>query len=314
MTSSALRIAIIDIGSNSIKLLVADFSNGNLLETVHFEADNIRIGGFLGMGSRTMTEKAMRAGAASVEKLLQQAKTYHPQKTAIVATSAVREAENRAIFCKQITEITGHAVNLLSGQQEAEAIALGAGCDPDLKNLKEFYMFDLGGGSLELIHWTPKITELVSLPLGAVRLYKKYQQSDPGPLNLEHRQAIEEAVDQHWDQVPWLNTISSAPWIGTGGALNLIRSLLAERQELSFDAFSARLSYTQLADFLAEIAVLSIVERMRYIHIPASRADILPAGLTAILQLLNRAKAPELIHSMYNLRYGYAAKVAAASK
>ena len=308
------RIAIIDIGSNSIKLLVADFSDGSLLDTVYFETDDTRIGGFLGLGTREMPEDTMRAGVLSVEKLMSRAKEFHPDQTAILATSAVREAENRAIFCDWIHEVCQHPVTVLSGQQEAAAIANGTRCDPQLKDLKEFYMFDQGGGSLEVIHRTPETIKLTSLPLGAVRLFKQCQNSDLGPLTVEQREAIELAVDLEWDQVEWLKNIRPAPWIGTGGALTLIRSLLAERGDSSFDAFPSRLNYSQLADFLDEIAPLTAAERMSHAQVPISRSDILPAGLTAILRLMTRAQTPELIHSIYNLRYGYAAQLATARK
>jgi len=308
------RIAIIDIGSNTIKLLVADFCDGALSKTVHFETDDTRIGGFLGLENHRISEEAVAASAISVKKLMTQANTFQPDQVAILATSAVREADNRDVFCRRMHEVCQHPVTVLSGQQEAEAIAQGVSCDPHLNHLQEFYMFDQGGGSLEVIHWTPEMIELTSLPLGAIRLFKQYQNGGLGPLSHEQRKAIAAGVDQHWDQVDWLKATNPVPWIGTGGALTLIRSLLAEREGLSFDQSSASLSYPKLSDFLDEIAPLSAPERTTQAHIPISRSDILPAGLTAILQLMKRAETQEVIHSIYNLRYGYAAKLAAVGK
>jgi exopolyphosphatase/guanosine-5'-triphosphate,3'-diphosphate pyrophosphatase len=309
---SVQRIAIVDIGSNSIKLLVADFTEGKLKQTVHFETDDTRIGGFLGSGSLEMTEEAIRAGIMSVEKLIQLADTFHPDHTAIVATSAVREAENRSVFCDWIERITGIPVKLLSGEAEAAAIARGVRCDPALADEKEFYMLDQGGGSLEIIHWHEEATDLVSLPLGAVRLFKQFQHSDLGPVNAATRQQIEAQVDQHWNLVPWLQHTPPSHWVGTGGALTLVRSLLAERAGIDFEASSPRLSYDALSEFYHEIATLPVAERMAIAQVPASRADILPVGLIAILRIMERAGTPELIHSFYNLRYGYAAQSALA--
>ncbi len=313
MPSSTRHVAVVDIGSNSIKLLVAAFINGSLHNTIHFETDDTRIGGFLGMESQQMTEEAMRAGVMSVEKLVRVASTFEPAELAIIATSAVREAENRRVFCDWIHEVTGYPVTILSGNQEAEAIALGVRCDPELSNLDEFYMLDQGGGSLEIIHWRASATELISLPLGAVRLFKQFQQSDLGPVTHSVRQAIDQWVDQQWDQVAWLKQITQAPWVGTGGALTLIRSILADRAGDTFENSPSLLSYEALSEFYHQIAPLTVSERMTLAKVPASRADILPAGLIAILRIMERAPVKNLTHSVYNLRYGYAAKLSLRS-
>jgi len=314
MSQSKQRIAIIDIGSNTIKLLVADFENGALDQTVLFESDDTRIGGFLGGTSSIMPDQAIVAGSSSVQKLLALATPLKPDHTAIVATSAVRDAINRQVFCDHILSATGYPVALLSGPEEAEAIALGARCDPKLTELREFYMLDQGGGSLEIIHWSETSTELVSLPLGAVRLFKQFQHGKPGLVIEADRTAIHEHIRQQWDSVPWLKSLTKAPWIGTGGALSLIRSLLAERQGQELLESSNSLDLESLSQFYSEIAAMSIDERMSLAGIPSSRADILPAGLLAVLEIMDLAGAEKLTHSIYNLRYGYAAKLATSQK
>jgi len=314
MLASEHRIALIDIGSNTIKLLVADFGNGQLRQTIHFESDETRLGEHLGQPAAIMSEKTIQAGTQSVQKLQKIALGYHPDQIGIVATSAVREADNRTDFCLNVLEKTGLTINLLSGLEEAEAIARGARCDPAFQDISEFYMLDQGGGSLEMIQWSNQKTLLASLPLGAVRLFQQFQGGSSGPMSSHDEEAIYQWVEQQWNSVTWLESPSEIPWIGTGGALTLIRSLLAERQGQTFENSSHTLSRRTLQDFYLEISSMSVMERMDVAHIPASRADILPAGLLAIIRVMDLAKVDRILHSVYNLRYGYAAKLAATCK
>lgn len=310
MSTATLRIAVIDIGSNTIKLLVTDFRDKTLDATVHYQSDETRLGGFLGQGDRVMPKASIDAGTRSVEKLHQVALTYQPDEIAIVATSAVREAENKAEFCDAIFKCTGLSVTLLSGREEAEAIARGARCDPELQFLNSFYMIDQGGGSLEMIHWSPERTSLASLPLGAVRLFRKFQQNDNGPLSQTSRSEIVQWVDEQWSSVEWLPLPDKSPWIATGGALTFVRLLLAERNHVPFEQSSNRLSLQSLQEVFNEIADMTVEERISIAKIPESRADILPAGLLAILRIMELAQVDTLRNSIYNLRYGYAAKLA----
>ncbi|MEM6883383.1 MAG: hypothetical protein AAF571_00020 [Verrucomicrobiota bacterium] len=310
MPAEYTRIAVIDIGSNTIKLLVADFSGGNLKQTVHCESDETRIGGYLGEGTHIMPASTIEAGLNSVKKLLTLADSHKPDQIAMIATSAVRDADNRQDFCNRIQQATGHVIQLLSGKEEAESIALGTRCDPALSDLSEFYMLDQGGGSLEIIHWSATQTKLVSLPLGAVRLFKKFLNGNTGPMSHAAEAKIREWVDLQWQNVSWLQSRSDAPWVGAGGALTLIRLLFAKRQGHNFEESSNQLDFNALSSFYSEITALNLEQRIDLARVPEARADILPAGLLAILQIMQLAQTTSLTHSVYNLRYGYALKLA----
>lgn len=308
MSCSQVR-AVIDIGSNSIKLLIAEFNVRRWVRTLFQATDETRIGGYLGEGGGGLTEEALRLGVMSVERLIEQANPYQPDTVAIVATSAVREANNCEIFCKLVEAATGQRIRILSGEEEARGIVDGIRCDPGLRDPEHFNLLDQGGGSLEIVQIVGRELNETSLPLGAVRLFKQFQRGDLGPLHLEVRRQIRDLVFELVPSNVGRRNGMAVPWFGTGGALTLTRALLARRDGISIEESSPDLPRDRLEAFFQEIAECSMEERMSRIGVPSPRADILPAGLCAILAVMERAGAERIRHSFFNLRFGVASQV-----
>ena len=93
----------------------------------------------------------MTRGMGAIRELLDEASNFSPTKTILVATSAVRDAKNGAQFREKILKATGKTIRILTGDEEATLIGRGLVCDPALSQLSDFYVFDLGGGSLECL-------------------------------------------------------------------------------------------------------------------------------------------------------------------
>lgn len=307
MEENRKLVAVIDIGSNSIKLLVAATDENGGIDTIHFETDETRIGGFLGGESQEMTKEAMRAGVMSVESLVKKAGEYYPERVAIIATSAVRDAQNQEVFCRWIQEVTGGAVDILSGEEEARLVGLGVSCDPALKGKRDFYQMDQGGGSLELVEYRNCAHKnMVSLPLGAVRLFRQFQSESLEAMTSKQMNAIADWVDEWIGKTKWLAGVKTPMLVGTGGALTLTRVTLAQEQGKKLADFSPVLTREQLDSFFQRIAALSVEDRVKKVNLPVARADILPASLAAILRVMHHFEAKSIVHSFYNLRYGYA--------
>src|SRR5207249_1268753 len=111
--------------------------------------------------------------------------------TVLVATSAVRDGQNGDAFCRRIHAVTGHAVRVLSGEEEANAIGRGLTTDPALQDTRDFYVFDLGGGSLECLAFRERrIEQAVSLQLGCVRLMEKLVVDSESPFSMANQAAV----------------------------------------------------------------------------------------------------------------------------
>ncbi|MGB0257242.1 MAG: Ppx/GppA phosphatase family protein, partial [Coraliomargarita sp.] len=146
MQSSTAPVAVIDVGSNSIKLLVAKAGNSSdSIETVFAETIETRISAGISRELPSLTEEAMDAGLKTIQDLVHLAHDYQPSAIRIVATSAVRDAINGMDFIESVTQTTGIPMQVLSGTEEATLIGKGLACDPQIAGVHRFLQMDLGG-------------------------------------------------------------------------------------------------------------------------------------------------------------------------
>jgi len=303
-------LAVIDIGSNSLKLLVAapGKSGGPELRVLFQEALETRISGGMGKNQSQLSEAGMATGVQAITRLLELARPYSPTQLRIVATSAVRDAVNRADFAARVLAAVGAPLEILSGEDEARLIARGIQTDPALDGVREFCVTDLGGGSLECVRYEAgKITRAISLQLGAVRLTEKFAPNPRGPFDAAARAAIA-AETLHQLSASGFRFIPGGLVVGTGGAFTVARAILANRRGfIAKETWPAELPRAGLAALLDEIAPLTAAERAKIPRLTPERADIMPAALTTILALLDFAGATRALHSFNNLRFGVAA-------
>jgi exopolyphosphatase/guanosine-5'-triphosphate,3'-diphosphate pyrophosphatase len=308
---SALILAVIDIGSNSIKLLVAapGSPGGPGVRALFQETLETRISAGLGKNKSQLSEDGMKAGVGAVAKLLALAKPYAPTHLRLVATSAVRDAQNRADFAARILAATGAPLEILSGEDEALLIAQGIQTDAALRRVREFCITDLGGGSLECIRFRAgKIEQALSFPLGAVRLTEKFAPNPRGPFGDSARQAVAEETRRLLTDGGF-HFLPGGLVVGTGGAYTVARAILAYRKGFKTkETWPAEMSRADLAALRDEIAPLDAAARARIPNLTPERADIMPAALTTILTLMDFAHVGSVVHSFHNLRFGVAAR------
>ena len=169
-------VAVIDVGSNSIKLLVAQRgSEGMYLEKLFSKTLETRISAGISHQNHVLNEDTMDIGCQSIAVLVHLARAYEPKIIKIVATSAVRDASNAEQFIDRVYRETGIRLDVLSGIEEATYIGSGLKHDPTAAGTKSFVQMDIGGGSLELIRFSNGTLEQVcSLQLGSVRLTEQF--------------------------------------------------------------------------------------------------------------------------------------------
>ncbi|MDP4611957.1 MAG: phosphatase [Opitutales bacterium] len=309
--SSRETVAAIDVGSNSIKLLVAKAGNGpQIVETVFVETIETRISAGISCELPSLSDEAMQAGTATISELVRLARLYQPSDIQIVATSAVRDALNGQDFIDAVKEATTLEIRILSGTQEATYIGKGLACDPEIKGVKRFIQMDIGGGSLELVRFDHgHIEQAISLQLGAVRLTERFIEDRDIPVSPDVETAIQSHVKDCLTKSGFNFSPSECPLIVTGGAFSVTRAVLAAKAGTTIDHFRAQLSANEISDLKARLSALPLHERMAVPHLPAARADIVPTALITIETVLRHAQRSELTHSFYNLRYGIVAEM-----
>ena len=173
-----MRIAAIDIGTNSIHMIVVQIRPDLSFEVIDREKEMVRLGAG-GLDGRALTPEAVHAALQVLSKFGRLAESHQVEEVIAVATSATRESENGGEFLKAVTDLTGIRPRVISGTEEARLIhaaaAYGAGGPGEIA-----VVIDVGGGSVEVTRGTGTAIELGrSFKLGVIRLTERFVRTDP---------------------------------------------------------------------------------------------------------------------------------------
>ena len=302
-----MRVAAIDVGSNSVRLLVAEISSsGEELQTIARAGEPCRLGRGLGETGIISEEMAEKAAQVSAE-FTRRARGLGTRHIVLGATAALRSAANGAEVAERIGARCGVRPRILTGDDEARlvyrAVTQGLG---SRARKAPCVVFDLGGGSTEVISGVgTEAGRWVSLPFGAVSLTERFLRADP-PTDEEVgalRSWVGTVIMQNCALLP-----PSAPLLaGVGGTVTLLGML---DRELSAYEPSALEGWTIPADRLrASVRRLRAANHDQRMALPAmgeGRADIVIAGALAIELILDRFPSFGLVCSTQGLRYALA--------
>jgi len=301
------RVAVIDIGSNSIKALVAESDGSRFgLIPLYEETFEVRISQGIAGNPPMLKGDRIEAGTEAVSTLWKECCTYGPLSgLKIVATSAVRSASNGDVFMDAVETATHCKPSILSGIEEADAIAMGVRTDPAVGGgLEEFTVFDLGGGSLELIRFKEgRVVARTSLPLGSVRLTERFFGNPSLPIPSDEVIALSGHIH---DLIEAADIQLGPPVVGCSGGLAALRHVMAERKKVPFETCHPVFKRPMINELAGKVLSQDLASRIDVSRIPAGRADIFPAALITFQMILELAGADELLHSLHNLRYGLA--------
>ncbi len=301
-------VAVVDIGSNSIKVLVATRSDSGNITALASRTLDARISAGISRAEPRLSEEGMARGLAAIVALLSETTAFSPAQSVLVATSAVRDAANGAEFRARVLAATGLSVRILTGDEEAHLIGRGLTCDPALAVLRDFHVFDLGGGSLECLTFIDrKICQAVSLQLGCVRLAEKFVPDFAACFSTESA----EHIAAHISAVVLASGFTFAPAIaiGTGGTVSTVRAIIAARTGKTFEQTNPVITLATLRNLLAELGNLPLSARRQIPGLPPNRADVFPTALATLVTLAKIGGFDAYRNSLFNLRYGLAAEM-----
>jgi exopolyphosphatase / guanosine-5'-triphosphate,3'-diphosphate pyrophosphatase len=303
-------VAVIDIGSNSIKVLIAarDPRTGRV-KAVKARTLDARISTGISQAKPALSEEGMTRGLGAIRELLSEASEYSPKQTIMVATSAVRDATNGAAFRQRVKAATKQEIRVLTGEEEANYVGRGLTCDPELQDLQDFYVFDLGGGSLECLAFKQrKITQAISLQLGCVRLTEKFLKNPGAPLVVDEITALAKHVRDELKQSGFKFALTAPPAVFTGGSMATVRAIKGARHQLRMEDTPPVIGTDTLGEMLDELGPLTLEQRKALPGMPAARADVFPAALVTMVTVADYAHVDRFHHSLHNLRWGIAAE------
>jgi exopolyphosphatase / guanosine-5'-triphosphate,3'-diphosphate pyrophosphatase len=302
-----IRRAVIDVGTNSVKLLVADV-RGRDVQPVHEESKQTRLGKGFYESNRLQSEAIVRT-AEAVREFAEIARDKKAVAVRVIATSAARDAVNANELTSTITRASDLKVEIISGEQEAAWAFQGVTTDTELAHAP-LLLLDVGGGSTEFIHGQGNHTHFArSFPLGTVRLLEKFPHGDP-PTRGEFTKCRDWLKDFLHHEVrpqlePALKTETGAiQLVGTGGTTSILA-----RIEKKLDRFDREkiertvLSVEQVVTHRKNLWKLPMDERKEVPGLPKLRADVILTGVLIFEVVMEEFGFKELHVSTRGLRF-----------
>src|SRR5262252_497704 len=299
-----MRIAAIDIGTNSIHMIVVQIRPDLSFEVIDREKEMIRLGAG-GLDGRALTPEAVHAALQVLSKFRRLAESHRVDEVIAVATSATREAENGGEFLHAVTQQTGIRPRVISGTEEARLIHMAAVYGVSVSGAVAVVV-DIGGGSVEVTRGSgPSVEAGKSFKLGVIRLTERFVKSDP----LEPRD--ERKLVRHIDgQVgSYLDEIAKAGFdrvIGTSGTILSLGAVASAAEGLrpSAPLRNRRLAAKQIRRVRKELVALDIERRLRVPGLEPRRVDLAVAGAILLDEILRRLGADEITLCDLSLREG----------
>lgn len=304
-----MRRAVIDVGTNSVKLLVAEVA-GQLVQPLLEKSKQTRLGqGFY--ETQLLQSSAIGQTAEAVAGFATLAAQWESRAIRLIATSAARDARNQDALIRALNQASGLKVEIISGEEEAELVCRGVTSDLRLAG-QRLLILDVGGGSTEFILGEghhPVFRK--SFPLGSVRLLEKLRPHDPPSiadlagcrawLNGFFREQITPSLESLLRDSRW----AKAQLVGTGGAVSILARIQGGMEEFDRDRIDGvRLSRRQILEWMVRLWSLSLTERQKIIGIPAKRADVILMGVAIYEAIMEQLDFSELYVSTRGLRFG----------
>ncbi len=293
------RVASIDIGTNTILLLIATVDKGGLKPLIEKETI-VRLGEGL-QQTGVLSEAAMERGIQTLTQYLKECEANGVRRIFAVGTNPLREAKNAQEFLKKVEEKLNLPIEIISGKEEADLSFLAV--SRDLRDLKKsILMADVGGGSTEFVLGKRnQISYWVSLPIGSVRFTEQFLLSDP--VHEEEWMDMEKKIRNCLEELPYPR--ESFEMVAVGGTATTLASV-----ELELEHFV----YEKIHHFILEKKALksqlegyrsrTLEERKKIPGLSPARADVILAGGAILYFSMEKFEVSSALISCHGVRYG----------
>lgn len=294
------RYASLDVGSNTIRLLIVEWAGEEKIRPLRVERSITRLGGNFSR-AKGLDAAAMDRTLKGLQSFSRLFRAYQVQSVFAAATGVLREAKNRRSFLAEVARRTGLTLRLLSGQEEAHLMFQGV-----LSSLQEIrpwlFIVDIGGWSTEII-WAEKgiARKTASIGLGTVALCEKYLKSDP-PEELEMEkmgqkvETVLRRVLQKWKGQGWRRKKGQGGLVGTAGTITALAAI-----DLGLSVYDPAkitghcISRSRLGQMLGHLRFLPAIERRRIPGMEMGREDLILSGAVVVSKMLDLVRLEEVM-------------------
>jgi len=296
------RVAAIDCGTNSVRLLVADVDTPVPTDVVR-RMEIVRLGRGVDKTGRLAPE-AIEATRVALADYAAQIRDLGVSRTRMVATSATRDAANADEFRSMVQRTVGVTPEVVSGEEEAHLSFAGAvqGLPADLA--APYLVVDIGGGSTEFVLGTAEPDAAISVDIGCVRMTERHLVDDP-PTSEEVAAAerdIEHAVDRALTAVPGRD---ARTLVGLAGSVTTVTGLALGLDRYRPEVIHhARISYQQVSKVTADLLAMTRAQRLALPVMHPGRADVIGAGALILKVLMREAGMEAVVASEHDILDG----------
>ena len=299
-----MRLAAIDIGTNSVHMIVVQVRPDLSFEVIDREKEMVRLGAG-GLDGKALTESAMAASLQTLSKFKRLAESHQVDEIIASATSATREAVNGGDFLRAIAAETGIRARVITGREEARLIHIAAAYGIDLAG-GAGVVVDIGGGSVEITFGSATEVHLArSYKLGVIRTTEGFVKSDPISSG-DERRLVEHVRAQITAHVEQVRKRGFQRVIGTSGTILSLGSLAAASEGTTVppDLRNVRVTAKAFHRLRKRLTAMDLQERLRYPGLDPKRADISVAGVLLFDTILRDLGAEEFTLCDLALREG----------
>jgi exopolyphosphatase/guanosine-5'-triphosphate,3'-diphosphate pyrophosphatase len=302
-----MRVAAIDCGTNSIRLLIADIDGNNFREVVR-DMEIVRLGQGVDETGQFHPDAIARTLAA-VDKFAAKIAKRGVEKIRFCATSATRDATNRHLFVDGVRERLGIELEVISGDEEAALSFAGAIKDLDPSN-GPFLVVDIGGGSTEFVFGTSTVEAARSVNIGCVRMTERHFASDPATAEQIElaRTDIQAAIAQAAAVVPITKAKTLVAVAGTATTVAAAALDLPEYDRYAIHL--SRISAQQTHDAATMFATSTREQRLALGYMHPGRVDVIAAGSLVLSEIMKATGASEFVASESDILDGMAFSLA----
>jgi len=297
------RLAAVDVGTNSIRLLVAEPTEGGELIELARDLALTRLGRDVDRTGRIAPE-ALERTMRVLRRFCRRARALHAERIRVGATSAVRDASNREELEQTVRESAGSDLEVITGEHEAALSFLGATRNLDAP--APFLVLDIGGGSTEFVVGEREPEASISTQMGSVRLTERFVHHDP-PTE-DELSAVSHAVDDILDQVDRAVPAARAKTlVAVAGTATTVQAVALDLPAYDTDLIHrSKLSKQKADEALRRLARMTITERAALPVMTPGREDVIVAGVTILVRVLARWDLGEAVISEQDILDGLA--------
>ena len=277
-----MKAAVIGIGSNSVRCLLAETGDGAFNRIWRGREGTRLFAGLDGQGN--LNPESMEKTVAAVAQMAREARERGAESLSVFATSAARDARNGAAFAEAVRQAAGIAPRILTGEEEAGYSFIGASA---VAPGKRCGVIDIGGGSTEIVTGCgDDIASAFSCQMGAVRLFRELsieKTEDMAPVE----KAAGEILEQKLEETGGIRVPET--WIGTGGTFTTMAAMV---KEIPWTArthmHGTRVTRDEIREVGGKLAGMPLEERIRLPGLQPGRADIVVHGICILLAVMER--------------------------